>query len=357
MPVPPSALQYDSYWISSSKSFASNATFDSNEGVYYNIFYEPGVENFDDGSSGYSVGHTSATADYIRSIFNRLDPLIDLDFVEKFDREGSLFDIYSLSEKTNWSDTTLGSCALRGGWFDIYWKDTGTRGLDSDNNDRNTIVHEIGHALGLSHPYDDGFYPGYNVEDTVMSYNSSPNGWSTWFTDSDILALQQIWGLEDDLSSVSQSPVAQSPATSFVDGYVYRLFNASSGAYLFSSNSNEIDIITGQGWTNEGAAYQSPSSGSADLHRFLIQGSGKHFYTANYDEKAILQTSPGYLYEGIAYQVYSSSDQSSSSVPVVRYLNTDTGSHIYSTSQIEQNIFSQTSSMINEGVAWYGESI
>jgi len=95
--------------------------------------------------------------------------------------------------------------------------------------------------------------------------------------------------------------------------FVYRLFNTSSGAYFFSSNSTEIDIITGQGWTNEGAAYQSPSSGSsADLHRILIQGSGKHFYTANSDEKLILQASSGYVYEGVAYQVYSSADQSSS---------------------------------------------
>mgnify|MGYP007063413567 CR=1 FL=1 len=66
-----------------------------------------------------------ASADYIRSIFNRLNPLIDIDFTENFDQQGNLFDIYSLSNKSNWSADAFGSCALKGGWFDVYWKDSG----------------------------------------------------------------------------------------------------------------------------------------------------------------------------------------------------------------------------------------
>ena len=31
-----------------------------------------------------------------------------------------------------------------------------------------------------------------------MSYNISPDGWDTWFSDADLLTLQSIWGVEND---------------------------------------------------------------------------------------------------------------------------------------------------------------
>lgn len=39
-----------------------------------------------------------------------------------------------------------------------------------------TVVHELGHALGLSHPQDDGYAAGYTQQQTVMSYNAAPHG-------------------------------------------------------------------------------------------------------------------------------------------------------------------------------------
>ena len=77
--------------------------------------------------------------------------------------------------------------------------------------------------------------------------------------------MQQIWGLEND----SQSPQGggstgtQSPQIPFVQGSVYRLSNASTGRFLFSANSVEIDILTGQGWSNEGIAFKAATSGSS----------------------------------------------------------------------------------------------
>ena len=167
----------------------------------YYIHNEIGHESFEDNSYGYSLGHTAEESKLIRSIFNRIDQYIDLDFHESSNWIGTAFDIYYVESYSEWDETTLGQVNDHGygagSYWDIYWKDT--NGANSLNdNDTNTIVHEIGHALGLSHPYEDPWNGNWNTVDTIMSYNIGPQGWNTWFSDLDIAALIQIWGVEDD---------------------------------------------------------------------------------------------------------------------------------------------------------------
>jgi len=137
---------------------------------------------------------------------------------------------------------------------------------------------------------------------------------------------------------------------------ICRLYNETTGAYLFSSNSNEIDIITNGGWINEGIAYESVQSGGDDVHRFLVKETSRHFYTASILERQILLQSSNYIHEGIAFQVYQEKPQGGSTVPVIRYLNTSSGVHLYSTSTTEQSILNESKDWLSEGIAWYGES-
>ncbi|WP_136987739.1 hypothetical protein [Synechococcus sp. UW69] len=167
------------------------------EVLEYYIFNEAGGVSFEDGTDGYSYGHSVSDKSFIRGVFSRIDKFIDMDFRERSDWDGSTFDIYSMREYSEWDDGTTGQVLDQAegsdAYWDVLWKDTGDRDYDE-----NTIIHEIGHALGLSHPFDVGGNEKFDTDDTVMSYNESSDGWDTWFSDYDIATLIDIWGVETD---------------------------------------------------------------------------------------------------------------------------------------------------------------
>ncbi len=173
------------------------------ETVYYyihdenNSSYPVGLDGY-----GYTLEIPDEVEDYMASVFDSIDKYIDLDFTRVYTDNGSELDIYSLYSHTGWDSNTVGTAYpmyYNGGyWFDIAWKPTGSNLNNLKDFDKNTIIHEIGHSLGLDHPDGYGYNPAYTSDDTVMSYNIGLNGWSVEWTQSDIDALVSIWGEEDD---------------------------------------------------------------------------------------------------------------------------------------------------------------
>ena len=155
------------------------------------------------------------------------------------------------------------------------------------------------------------------------------------------------------VTTPSPIPVAENP--------VNRLYNSSQRDYIFSSNQNEIDSLTGIGWDNEGTLYLAPVEATAEVFRFDIASENRHFYTALESERDIIigdqTTFSGWDYEGGAFSAYSTNDFPDDAVAVVRYLNEVSGNHVYSTSAYEQSLLDQNSDWINEGIAWYGDPI
>ncbi len=163
-----------------------------------------------------TIDHSEEDIFFIRSIFNKLDELIDLDFSETSVSSDSDINFHSVLESSTFDENTLGEIIKQKNqtktWWDILWKNKSElKALQIE--EKYTLIHEIGHSLGLSHPFESPTNDMWNTKDTVMSYNFSKLDWDDWFSEDDIKALINIWGREDD------------------NGFLK--FNLTSGSYKF----------------------------------------------------------------------------------------------------------------------------
>ena len=149
--------------------------------------------------------------DYIRSIVNRLDSIIDLDFAfvaEAAQADTAFYYDQDIDVGGSGNGQTLG-LAVAGS---VGWEAFVNYPAVADNWDYRQYVnvHEWGHSLGLEHPFEAGDGDTYDgntdpwtsayPEQTVMAYRNPESGdWPDFFTTSDLNALIEIWGAEKQI--------------------------------------------------------------------------------------------------------------------------------------------------------------
>ena len=179
----------------------------NSETVEYSLYYGPWERTKTFNHRGHDIGamrHTAAQSEFIASVFDRLNNLVDLDFKQVDSDQVGDIRIFRTYDNSSWDERFTNPDGFGGGtaysqsegidleWRDIYSND------DFYDIEKSTIIHEIGHALGLSHPGGVGDNPGWDEWDSVMSYNDRPGikEEPIWFSSLDIQALQSIWGVE-----------------------------------------------------------------------------------------------------------------------------------------------------------------
>jgi hypothetical protein len=173
---------------------------------------------------------------------------------------------------------------------------------------------------------------------------------------------------DDNLSKIVLVPSDES--IEFLESYssettdnnpnIYRFLNNDTGTHFYTASESEKDNIIENlsNYTFEGASYlgADPLSGapkSESVYRFLNKDTGTHLYTISEEEKTFVQDNlTNYSFEGEAFSAYSSEQEGT--ITIYRFLNIETGTHFYTPSVAERdNVENNLPNYESEGIAYY----
>ena len=156
---------------------------------------------------------------------------------------------------------------------------------------------------------------------------------------------------------------------------VHRFYQNQGGFHFYSSNENEVQVVRELSEAGElPYSYESEQftvlgqdtdtvtgetiSGVEPVYRFYNNSTGAHLYTMDEGEKNFIQENLGnYNFEGIQYYAFETEPENLETVPVYRMLNQVTGTHLFTVDQNEVNFISENLSSFSfegdSGVAFH----
>jgi hypothetical protein len=272
-------------------------------------------------------------------VINRLDALIDKDFYEASSFISSQI---SITNTIGWSGyfgkADYFDLDLTNGLFDIgidignVAAEAGVYGYNYYDYYRRVAVHELGHTMGLKHPFDEGLGLPFNnavtTAESVMAYGSAPL--VTDFTPFDMAALVAINGVEDDWNAEGEAPV-------------FRFYNNRSGGHFFTVSPEEAETVAitmYDTFSYEGTGFYAnnwQAGGTSPVYRFYNNVAGGHFFTINPAERDIVlsQYADTFTFEGIGF--FTSPTDTANTEEVYRFYNDRSGGHFFTANEAERD--------------------
>jgi hypothetical protein len=326
---------------------------------YNSEFYVDARYGYDENNADYDLPFrqefrpfSNADRALVDSIFSDLEDLLNIDFVEVSD---------SLDSEIRFGYTDLsredadGLSFFPTAQFFPFDEDptvphetsdlSGDIWIDAGIDRRSlptTLVHEVGHALGLSHSFESGFevledVPALQlgaeldyVGRTAMAYRFAPStiadsallsvGTANTFMPLDIEALQYLYGAaapveSDDVYILRQFPAQEVDIEAYgysdfevhnyLNGYVAITDTGGYNALVIPLNSG-VDVDLSSSWNFTGAGYATADYDDPNLHfgagtlwRDIVTGDGADRVTANdFSNQIVTNDGPDVVYGG-----------------------------------------------------------
>ncbi len=135
---------------------------------------------------------------------------------------------------------------------------------------------------------------------------------------------------------------------------VYRLYNNAVKVHLYSADANEKAVLEATpDWRYEGVAWQGYESdtGQYPVYRLYNSILGKHLFTIDENEKDVLDASSNWRYEMIAF--YANVNPSAGDIPIYRLYNDRIKQHFFTADENEKNTLAGTGVWKYESIAYY----